>query len=350
VKSAKIVLAVIVILCIGMSAFSQASGGTVIPPIAKGGVSYKFVDLGGLYGTDATRAVGVNNAGEVVVNSWARDGSPRCTTVVRMWIGRPFVSRKLAPVAGMTNSYANDINASGVVVGNSTNYSTGGHATVATLWTATGNPVVLAKTQSDAMCVNDRGQVVVWAESGSYVLDTVTRRTARLQNFGDSVWGFAINGRGQVAGVTALMGEYGPKFYPTTWSSYGFVTLIGDETGQMTGLNNAGIGCGLVNTDLSPMPVVWFGQYSFPLFIPQGYEGGSAEAISNAGTAVGSVNNETGDSRACFWGITFGFFPAPSGMNSYATGVNDGGMVIGDVFTDGPDTSHAVAWVPTGRK
>src|SRR5205823_5570598 len=82
----------------------------------------------------------------------------------------------------------------------------------------------------------------------------------------------------------------------------------------------------------SPLPLIWQGGTVSQLPLPAGQTLGRAQAINNAGVAVGSVNGGSAQRGAIYSGGTGTVITQTTANGSFlvsAFGINDAGRVIG---------------------
>ncbi|MHB9026344.1 MAG: Ig-like domain-containing protein [Armatimonadota bacterium] len=226
-------------------------------------------------------------------------------------------------------------------------------------WTAAGglqdlDP--LATGESLAAAINADGQV-----AGSGIPDSEFSFYAFRWTDGDGVqflgalggsWsnGYGINDTGQVAGQA--MTEAG-AYHAFRWTSGGDMQdlgALGGETSVAYGINSAGQVVGQAETlggDNLAFRWTAAGGMQDLLGAP-GSAGGVAYDINDAGQIVGAVYN--GNWRAFLWSPGDGLQDLgvfPGGLHSVANAVNEDGIVVGYALTSTGE-KHAFRWTPDG--
>lgn len=109
---------------------------------------------------------------------------------------------------------------------------------------------------------------------------------------------------------------------------------------QAFAVNDEGVAVGTSTTTyegLHSLPIRWFNGEPTPFPLPSGYETGRAYAVNASGTAIGSVGWSSNFRPAVFTmaGSTIITSQSDTGRSMYkATGISDGGLVIGESRTD----------------
>jgi probable HAF family extracellular repeat protein len=228
------------------------------------------------------------------------------------------------------NSYPNAVNEWGFIVGWSANGVidplVGGPEINAVLWTPAGRVINLGTMggfQSEAMLINDAGQVAGWfenttpdpfsfgagAETQPFLWQDGVMRPLGTLTGGTDALPFALNERGQVVGCSSTS---------TTLNIHGFVSFDPFiwEKGKMTDVGSLG---GL---------------------------GGCAASINNRGQVVGYSDLE-GDTQqhAFLWEKgTITDLSTLGGSSGGANVINDGGEIAGFAFLTGDQAFHATIW------
>ena len=159
----------------------------------------------------------------------------------------------------------------------------------------------------------------------------------------------AINNAGQVVGYSSLTGD--GDYHATLWNGTGATDLgtLGGSNSIAFAINNAGqvVGDSSQITGGWSHATLWNSGTAIGLSALAGYSGHSrAYAINSAGHVVGtSDNGDFGESRATLWsGATATGLGTP-GINSFATGINDSGQVVGGLDRRPPYyPRHPVEW------
>ena len=166
-------------------------------------------------------------------------------------------------------------------------------------------------------------------------------------------WAFAINDNGLVAGSST--DSAGLSLFPLAWSAAGTMRLLpllpGAMAGEAKGVNNAGVIVGYNTVGGSRRATRWSRVSSAPQDI--GTLGGvTADAydINNKGMIVGMSTPTGGWWRAFAWTraggmIDLGILGGGATGYSFATAVNDAGAVAGYSTTN--SWIHAFYWSPS---
>ncbi|HEU0297499.1 MAG TPA: PKD domain-containing protein [Anaerolineales bacterium] len=269
----------------------------------------------------------------------------------------------LGTLGGFSDSFARAINEAGQVIGNT--FQAGTNSYRAFLWeggvmTDLGTFGGLGVGDSFAYDINEAGQVVGQAYSADYEQihaflweGGVMTDLAPYEGF-DSRAGL-INEAGQVLGAIDLDGEFIQAF---VWKD-GVLTrlLLSGHNSQAAGMNEAGQVIGYADTFDSTGNST--GDHAFlwenGVMIDLGTFGGGLGAPSNtdsyptaineAGQVVGYAYLSNGDYHAFLWqgGVmtdlgTFG------GSSSQANAINEAGQVVGSAYTTGDAEKHAFLW------
>lgn len=270
------------------------------------------------------------------------------------------------PSLGGNFAMANDINDSGVVVGQSS--TPGGLGTYATKWDASHVPTNLgaigSSTLSEALAINVHGAIVglsedsngfrsatLWDELGG-VIDV----NAAIGSNGPSVpW--HINDAGVIVGQASINPGFAKGFL---WDQKSPARVAGTDLymgGANYGINNDGaiVGSGFFFGDpddaLLAVPD-GRGGYDYPLINPAGFYFSQARAISNNGMIIGhsGYNSTSAGWNACiFTGddrdpvVTLGTLPNLD--TSDGADVNDNGMVVGYAWDGTFSGFDPRAWV-----
>jgi probable HAF family extracellular repeat protein len=311
--------------------------------------NYSVVELGELGGT-AGSANGINDRGWIT----GTDNLPGdLTTVATLWVNGSTVP--LGNLGGLNSAVAWPVKSNnGVIVGISETadadplgeyfscypfFATGvptGQICKGFRW-QNGQMTVLPPFpggySSYAAGVNNRGQVVGWAENG--VHDPTCDTSFQILQFRAAIW----QTTGQMQELPPLPGD-----------STSAATAINDR-GQVVGISgDCGIAVGGVSARHA---VVW--QNGVPIDL--GNIGGNAwntpTAINNQGTIVGFANTAPGTARvyeAFIWTKAGGMKSLgkiPGDLRSTANGINEKGDKIVGLSRGGPHLFRAILWENT---
>jgi probable HAF family extracellular repeat protein len=210
-----------------------------------------MIDLGTLEGGAASRALWINNNGQVVGSSLNASGQERPVLWQRnaqnLW-----QITDLNTLGGPT-AYANKISDNGRIVGMSSRSSGPRHGfllynSVFTDLGALAYPANLGT--SEALGVNDAGQVVgyayapLWGPDHAFYYNGTAAVDITPPGQFSFARGEAINATGMAAGITILPGGGSTGFEAATWTQAGGWHEIGVLTGlsesEAYGINNAG--------------------------------------------------------------------------------------------------------------
>lgn len=309
-------------------------------------IRFEFTALGTLGGTDAG-ANAINDAGTVVGYS-----NQPGDTVTRAVVWKHGKAVDLGTLGG-ASSYAYDINDTGKIVGTSATADGTFHAT---LWS--GGKVIdlglAGGTSSGASSINNRGQIVGATNLGRFqdavVLWNGKGAGTQLAGVGGdftSSGAAEINDKGEISGTSATL--YYDNHQATVWNRNHHPSLlsgVGDSFAY--GMNNKGIIVGVSRaTPVSlGIPTVWNGNKVTLLGglqkNDQGYYQGSATAINDAGTVVGSsFSTANGNAHAVIWRGTEAldlndFLDANDVGAGWllvgASGINSSGTIVGGAY------------------
>ena len=171
-----------------------------------------------------------------------------------------------------------------------------------------------------------------------------------------------VSGVGQVVGFASTAGAstYDAAVWTRSGGTYGTATDLGaapgDHDGMARAVNSSGVIVGWASTNTLQHALVWTpggGLYGAPTVLRSlGGIYSAAMAINKAGAVAGYSYNAANVERAVVWQrkgsgygppIDFGLLAgSPSGGASYASGINDGGQVVGE--SDTATNAHAVVW------
>ena len=258
---------------------------------------YTLTDLGALAGGTSSYATGINNNGQVVGQAATAEGFRAF-----LWSSTGGMVN-LGTLSDSNFSYATGLNDSGQVVG----YANVNNAPIAWQWDSKGGltslPTINNAARSYAYGINNQGQIVGYADIGFDKSVATqwqgTQPAAELNNRSISSIATGVNDKGQVVGqMTTTDG-----FRATLWNG-----------GTLTNL-------GTLNS----------GDYSY------------ATGLNDKGQVVGysTIGKPTTTNASGFLGTTINAFTwnSSTGMtslgglspqdNSYATGINENGQVVG---------------------
>jgi probable HAF family extracellular repeat protein len=317
-----------------------------IPP-----ATYRAIDLGTLGGT--SRANAINAAGQVVGQSEI----PRVNlhedepTKIHAFLWENGVMTDLGTVGHSQESRANDINASGQVVGGS-----GGHAFLWEKGVMTDLDTLGCAGCNEAYGINDAGQVVgalrvpLPAPRNGWDSHAFLWENGVVTDLGTLGGSYsvatAINAAGQVVGVGSIPGQEN-TYHAFLWER-GVMTDLGSLGGttEATDINAAGQVVGLGR---APVPGQMVRNYHFlwknGVMTDMATVGnpGSAQAINAAGQIVGWTRNPPStqqELRPLIWqeGVVT-LLP----RQGAAWNINDEGQVVGESSINNGNL-HATLW------
>jgi probable HAF family extracellular repeat protein len=235
------------------------------------------------------------------------------------------------------------INLAGEVVGD---YYATRDDSIPVYWDAQGNAAELPALGpygfGFARAINDNGQIAGASLDANFAIHAVVwERTTQVRDLGILGVANGINGLGHVVGNTAN----GSEQRAFLWRN-GATTDLG--TGAATHINDAGLIAGYAP---GMVPVIWTNGVRSNLRALGGGRtayGHLVNAINNKGDLVGyaPAPNPGVFTIAVLWrggrAISLGHYPG--GTNSYATGINDAGQIVGsgNLVPGGPH--HALRW------
>lgn len=320
-----------------------------------------MVDLGVLAAGSFSFPIGVNNRDEVLVESTTNGDEGNRGFVWTHQRGRVVLSN-----GGGNDSWANAINANGLVVGgNSVDYY---EVHDALAWTPRGQVINIGKRiglpTSQAAAVNNRGQVVGWARTDcTYPVGTCQELAfswTRSQGMVDlgSLGGYAIypeavNDSGQVVGVSFGIAGHTSQDRAFSWTRQGGLADLGTLGGRRSEATATNVRGWVIGSSLTAE-----GRWHAFLWTPQngmvdlGTLGGRtavATGLNNRGEIVGYSTTANGARHAFSWTAGGGMVDLGTlgGNESVAAAVNNRGEVVGYSRTPGGD-DHAVIWFPHG--
>jgi probable HAF family extracellular repeat protein len=288
VKTKTLGVVALCLLCVGIASAANA-------------ITYTLTELNPLPGDNSSNAYGINNAGQVVGQSYPTVGSKAV-----IWNGG--TPTALSPLPSGTTSVGLGINDAAQVVGYS---DTTGGVTHAAIWNGT--------TPTDLGAVSASG----------------------------------INNVGQVVGTSAA--NHATVWNGTTPTDLG---TLGGTVSSATGINNRGqvVGSSGTTGDAAARAVVWNGTTPTALAPLAGDANSYANGINNRGQVVGYDVHIAGisGSQAVIWnGTTPTGLGTLGGLSSVANGINSRGQLVGwSDAVGGPGSyiteSHATLWESNG--
>ena len=309
------------------------------PAVASATLSVPTVrDLGTLGGS-TSRAVAVNDLGQVAGTSTTTDG--RTHTFVA---DPPRRGLRGQPLQDLGTGVAVDINGAGTVLGND-----GDRVFVWDRQTGRRDLGTLGGLSARATDLNDRGQVVgtMQVPEGDGVVPHAFRWEVRSGRVDLGVGtATAINDLGQVVGLESEM--VGFFWDPRTGREPIIVTPSGGVTGfslQITGINDR---TQVIGTALQAF--LWDRKSGTQSLDTIGALSSDAAAINRRGQVVGRVQDPVADvDHAYRWTRSSGMVDLTSGtdfaISAAATAINDRGDVVGNITTGtGPAGGEAFLW------
>ena len=365
----------IVLVCFG-DAFSQAS--------------YKVTDLGALENDNLSCAMSINNEGQVVIQDASmvpgeQDNAGGKILKARDAIyinGRQIDLRTL----GGENSWMNwgEINDLGQIVGYSETAvldpngedvcGFGTHRTCSPFfWQSFHMSALptLGGNNGQASAINNRGQIVGFAEDGSVDSSCPAGKTNNRTQLpvlwengkpkalptgsdpsGNALW---ISDNGKIVGFT---GSCAATNHAVVWDDDNVNTLPDNGTGaEAFGNNNRGQVVGFVGAPDSGIPIaaLWQNDTLITLGLLQGDLGGIASGINDKGQVVGSNFDSQGNwNHAFIWQNNVmtdlnTLFPKSSNLLAVmANKINERGQISGmAIVLSGPDKNNIHAFVAT---
>jgi probable HAF family extracellular repeat protein len=295
-------------------------------------VSYTVTDLGTVGGMPYSHARSINASGQIV-------GYSNSNGMNQAFIYSNNVTSQVPGTSYgsvLYNSFANDINDSGKLVGS---YISAGHefAYVSFAGSTTNLDNVLGgKSNSAAYGINDVGQIVGEASWHAFLYSggVATNLGALLPNSVDSI-ACDINDSGQVTGHASYAGASITGFLYSSGSMTMLEALPGGCYCQPTRLNNSGQIVGTSNTSSNNLHGFL---YHDGEMIDLGTLGGGESQgndINDSGQVVGTSNTSSGDFRAFVWkngAMTDlnSLIASDSGWSlDQANAINDAGQIAG---------------------
>jgi probable HAF family extracellular repeat protein len=222
----------------------------------------------------------------------------------------------------------------------------------------------LGGSQSFATAINDSGQVVGWADTGTQLHPFLWTATGGMTDLGtlggSSGVAVAINKNGQVVGNSYNAGGAGEAF---SWTAAGGMVNLGTLGGcsggpptqtcsSATGVNDFGqvVGTGYTAAGMQHA----FSWTAAGGMVDLGTLGGpysSAAAVNNNGQIVGSSYTAAGQGHAFLWSAAGGMVDLGdmgTGQGSQGTALNDGGQVVGIINSAFGRNQHAFSWTAGG--
>jgi probable HAF family extracellular repeat protein len=250
----------------------------------------------------------------------------------------------LAAPTGAPYTEANAINNAGQVVGESFAISSGLNAT---LWNGSVPTIILDGGQYGAFAydINDSGVVAgtLYGASASqpFTWSAHKIRFLPVPALGFNNLAFGINDAGQIVGSTLD----GPALWESpTATEYTALSFAKNfDGGTAWGINAAGTVVGISYSAKVNQATHWMGS-SATAHLLQGSKDGIARRINARGWSVGSVSTGSSIDHAALWELHSRAFRLPdlSGV-SEAFGINTQGDVVG-FAVDRSGLQHAVVW------
>lgn len=255
-------------------------------------------------------------------------------------------------------AYANGINESGVVVGDSdienwVNFH-------AVRWSASGQVTDLEPGTwdlSSSTDVNAAGDAVgwSWADDGGALRWSLNgqRTVLPLLPGGDAGGAWGINDDGHMTGWSNADAP-GTRGRAVRWAPDGTVTRLGSVPGEESSwggeINGSGAVVGTVTISDQPQAVRWSPNGAATMLgaLP-GQVTATPYKINDSGVAVGTSTAAGGTPKAVRWDAngTITALPVlPGSTHSNAVGINNAGVIVGDVTVNG--LLHAVRWNTDG--
>ncbi|HEX6188705.1 MAG TPA: hypothetical protein VFZ40_11535, partial [Pyrinomonadaceae bacterium] len=357
---------------VSLTAVAVVSIAPLMRSRAQSPPTYTFTDLGTLGTGTYSRALGINNCGQIVGESSLTGTDPTHPFLWRDANGN-LVSdageMKDLGTLGGTRGLASDINASGLVVGTSTIANGDEHAFRWFDQDGDGTPdpgemidlgVLPNHSTHLAFGVNDNGQIVGSAEDSSletsafiWNANTGLEKLATLDGIKPS-HGYAINNSSHIAGYADSL-DHAIVFNGTTNIDLG---TFGGARSIAYDINAAGHAVGFAHVDNSSVDppshaFKWTGTLPLQdLGVLTGGVRSQANSINSSGTVVG-YSEVTGGARHAFvhdgamYDLnTLTTLPAGWASLDEAHGINDGGQIVGHGTTSGGET-RAFLLTPT---
>jgi probable HAF family extracellular repeat protein len=298
-------------------------------------ITYTVTDLPPVDGKMSSQANAINDAGQVVGNSWGYTYG----TIATVWNGTTptALAPSFSPPSAINaNSFTSAINNSGQVVGSATNNS----PSHAVMWDGTAVSIL---GQGSASGINNSGQVVGTTANFEAVVWNGTATPTILGSLaGSSTWGAGINNRGQVVGSSyATAAHINPPLHAVIWNGTTPTDLgtLGGTNSAANAINNSGQVAGYSQTAMntSTDAVIWNGTTLTDL----GTLGGPASFatdINNRGQVVGYSTTTFFDTpqNAFIWDdgvmLNLNTLLDSSGTGwtlEYALGINNSGQIVG---------------------
>jgi probable HAF family extracellular repeat protein len=318
--------------------------------------SYAYKDLGTVAGGEDSFANAINNAGQVVGFSYV-DGNRHATS----WNGTTATDLGILAGSG-TRSEAWAINEQGTVAG----FTFLDGKTQAATWsgtTVTGLDTPSGSDSSYALGINDSGRVAgrssTNGDTRAVIWNGTTATSLNTPN-GNSGIAYAINDEGKVAGRSIFTGS--STTHATVWDNASSTptdlgTLPGGATSTAFAINAHGQVAGrssFLPGSFDYHATVWNGNVPTDLGTLDG-DSSEANAINNAGVAVGWSDTADGDTRAALWtgtaAIDLNTFLDGDTVNDgwvlvEASGINDQGWIVGDAYNSQTQQTHAFLLTP----
>jgi len=292
-----------------------------------------LVQLPQLPGGVGTSAIAINDHGEIAGTAGTASGSPHAV----LWSHGAVMDLGILPIS--TQSSALSINNRGQVVGYGDS-PTGQHAI---LWDH-GAIIDLGPLEPGgsglARHINNRGQVVGEGEDAVFgSTHAVVWQNSAVIDLGQGV-AFTNNDRGEVVGLLTFDGAF-------VWRN-GRTRLLGTLPGggfsAANDINQRGQIVGWADVNNTSHGFIWDRGVMTDLGALPGGVGSVANAINDRGQVVGSAGTATGEGHAFLWenGTMIDLGMLPGSTSSEAIAINNRGQIAG--WSHSPSGSEIFLW------
>jgi len=322
--------------------------GVIVTASGGGAVAYTVTDLGTLPGGNLSYASAINNAGQVVGNSYKGHGTSQA------FLYSNGQMQGLGTLPGNTDSFATGINSAGQVVGNVGISSLGALQNISQAFLYSNGTMQGLGTLNGASGINDAGQVVGSANTSAHAF---LYSNGRMQDLGTLPGGTSsgasgINNAGQVVGSADIAGGNTHAFLYSSGQMQDLGTLPGDTDSFATGINSAGqmVGKGVITGGAHAF--LYSNGKMQDLGTLPGGTSSEASGINDAGQVVGDANADSSAYSYVAFLYSSGrmqdlntLIPANSGwLLTKATGINASGQICGDGYVN--SRPHAFLLTP----